>query len=268
MKETFYFSHDYNARDDEKILHMVSEMWMEWYWLYWWIVEILAINEWKFNLNTQWIAYKFRIDNKLITQLLHNYNLFIIDEEEWIFYNARLLEHFEKRSKQKERKSAAWKKWMAKRWGNNNTVITENNTTITNDNKVKESKVKESKVNNIISKDITTEVEVFWNENINKMQEHIKKTIEDTWRIYKAWKYERMRIKNILTWKEFWEVCEKAKMSRKDFVFNIINLAWKLKYSKSINNWADLYSNYAAVYNKWLEAKHELLETKILREIW
>jgi hypothetical protein len=50
---------------------------------------------------------------------------------------------------------------MAKRWGNNNTVITENNTTITNDNKVKESKVKESKVNNIISKDITTEVEVF-----------------------------------------------------------------------------------------------------------
>jgi len=32
MKETFYFSHDYNARDDEKILHMVSEMWMEWYW--------------------------------------------------------------------------------------------------------------------------------------------------------------------------------------------------------------------------------------------
>lgn len=148
MKETFYFSHDYNARDDEKIMNMLSEMWLEWYWLYWTLIEVLAQNKWKINLDsTKWLWYKLRCDNKLITQLLYSYDLFVIDEENWIFYNKRLLEHFEKRDKDKERKSEAGKKWMAKRWGKDNSVITENNTVITNDNKGKESKVKENKVN-------------------------------------------------------------------------------------------------------------------------
>lgn len=152
MKETFYFSHDYNARDDEKILNMISELWMEGYWLYWSLIETLAQNNWKMNIDSiKWLWYKLRCDNTVITQLLQDYNLFIIDEEEWVFYNKRLLTHLEKREESKQRKSEAGKKWMAKRWEKNNSVITNDNRTITNDNKVKESKVKESKVNNIIT---------------------------------------------------------------------------------------------------------------------
>lgn len=120
--------------------------------------------------------------------------------------------------------------------------------------------------NNIISKDITTEVEVYWNEEINNMQSIIKNTIESNAMIYKPWKYERPRIKNIITWKDFGEVCKKANMSREDFVVNIINVAARLKYTKPINNWADLYENYAAVYNKWLEMKKQILQPK--RLIW
>lgn len=116
-----------------------------------------------------------------------------------------------------------------------------------------------SKDNNI-SKDIQNET--FWNEQINKMQDIIKKTIENNWMIYKAWRYERARIKNIVEWKEFWKVCEKSKMDRKTFVINIINLASKLQYSKPINNWADLYSNYADVYNKALKTKNDILQPK------
>jgi len=133
--------------------------------------------------------------------------------------------------------------------------------------RVEENRIEENIIENI-SKDISTEVEEFWNEQINNMQELIKQTIESNWMIYKAWKYERPRIKNILTGKDFWEICEKVNMSREDFVINIINLATKLKYTKKINNWADLYANYATVYNKWLETKNELLQPKILREIW
>ncbi len=159
MKETFYFSHDYNTRDDEKIMNMLADMWMEWYGLYWTLIETLVQNNWTIKLDSiKWLWYKLRCDNTLITQLLHNYNLFIIDEEKWIFYNKRLLTHLDKRQELKDRKSEAGKKGMAKRWGNNNTtitpVITEDNTTITNDNKVKESKVKESKVKEIVSIDL------------------------------------------------------------------------------------------------------------------
>jgi hypothetical protein len=87
-----------------------------------------------------------------------------------VFYNKRLLVHLDIREELKIKKSEAGKKGMATRWGKDNTtitpVITEDNTTITNDNKVKESKVKEIKIkenkeNNINSKELTTEVEDF-----------------------------------------------------------------------------------------------------------
>lgn len=134
--------------------------------------------------------------------------------------------------------------------------------------RVEENRVEESRIDNsiIINNNTTTEVEKFWKEEINNMQSIIKETIENNGMIYKAWTRERQRIQNILTWKDFWKNCEKAGMSRKDFVINIINLATKLKYWKPINNWADLYANYAAVYNKAVKAKHEILEVK--RQIW
>ena len=41
-KETFYFSHDYNARNDTKILYMRQELGMEGYGIYWYLIEALA----------------------------------------------------------------------------------------------------------------------------------------------------------------------------------------------------------------------------------
>lgn len=135
--------------------------------------------------------------------------------------------------------------------------------------KISKDKVKENKINkDIIINNNITDVMVFWNIEINNMQQIIKQTIENNWMIYKPWKQERNRIKNILTAKEFWITCENAKMTREQFVVNIINLASKLKYSKKIYNWVDLYNNYAAVYNKALETKNDLLQPKKLREIW
>jgi len=138
-------------------------------------------------------------------------------------------------------------------------------------------KKKEKNIINDISKDISLLedesssenlqiVETFWNDEINKMQDVIKNTIESLDMIYRPWKYERPRIKNIISWKAFWIVCEKHWMSRSDFVISIINLASKLKYAKKINNAVDFYENYASVYNLALQTKKWFLENK--REIW
>ena len=126
-------------------------------------------------------------------------------------------------------------------------------------------KEKEKVNNNIIDKSII-KTESFWNDDINKMQEIIKHTIENNNMFYKPWKQERNRIRNILTWKDFGEVCEKSNMTREQFVIEIINLASKLQYAKSINNAVDLYENYAAVYNKALKMKNDILQPK--RLIW
>ena len=38
-KDTFYFSHDYNAHNDVKILFMRQQLGMEGYGIYWFLIE-------------------------------------------------------------------------------------------------------------------------------------------------------------------------------------------------------------------------------------
>ena len=45
MKETFYFSHDYNARSDAKIKRMIYSLGIEGYGIYWALIEDLYNNE-------------------------------------------------------------------------------------------------------------------------------------------------------------------------------------------------------------------------------
>ena len=43
-KETFYFQHDYSARNDERILELRAEFGWEGYGIYWAILESIAEN--------------------------------------------------------------------------------------------------------------------------------------------------------------------------------------------------------------------------------
>ncbi|MEO7048903.1 MAG: Lin1244/Lin1753 domain-containing protein [Ferruginibacter sp.] len=44
-KETFYFRHDYNARNDDKILELRAKFGSEGYGIFWMIIETMAENE-------------------------------------------------------------------------------------------------------------------------------------------------------------------------------------------------------------------------------
>lgn len=139
----------------------------------------------------------------------------------------------------------------------------------TKSSKVKSNQVKENQINT--SKDLSKDKEqsstelVIDNRNIdiNQMQEIIKQKVLSLWLIYKAWKQERNRIKNILTAKEFWEICEKSNMSREQFVVSIIELSTKLEFwNWKIYNWETLYSHYAKVYNEAVKVKNNLSSKK------
>lgn len=94
--------------------------------------------------------------------------------------------------------------------------------------------------------------------DINEMQEIIKDKILSLWLIYKQGKQERNRIQNILTAKDFWEICDKSNMSRENFVLNIIELSTKLEFWKwKIYNAETLYKHYASVYNEAVRIKTE-----------
>lgn len=112
MKETFYFTHDYNARSDEKIKKLIRKHWMEWYWVFWSIVEDLYQNANALRMDCDGIAFDMRVDEKVVQSIINDFDLFII---EWDIFGSksvetRLLERDSKSSKARESARKRWEK--------------------------------------------------------------------------------------------------------------------------------------------------------------
>jgi len=87
--------------------------------------------------------------------------------------------------------------------------------------------------------------------DINKMQDYIKDVVRRLWLWYKAWPQERNRIKNILTWKDYWYLCEQQWMTRHEFLANIFQVSTKLDwYNWKLYNAETFYKHYVPVYNE------------------
>jgi hypothetical protein len=151
MKEAYYFSHDANARQDEKILMLRAEHGWQGYGIFWALVEMMfESSDTSLHHNkTKGIAVSYNIDITVLESVINTCiteELFISDGES--FWSDSLIKRKSKYKELKEKKSEAGRKGMSKRWGNqqkDNTVITDDNTVITENNKGKEMKVKESK---------------------------------------------------------------------------------------------------------------------------
>lgn len=153
-KEAYYFSHDANARNDEKILMLRAEHGMEGYGIYWALLEMMFESaDTKLSHNKiKGMAVSYNIDITLLQNVINvaiAEGLFVSDGDK--FWSESLVRRKDKFHDAKRKKSEAGKKGMEKRWGkakkaeNDNSVITNDNSVITKNNKGKESKVKESK---------------------------------------------------------------------------------------------------------------------------
>ena len=160
-KKAYYFSHDANARNDEKILMLRAEHGWEGYGVYWVLIEMMfeAADTCLYHGKAKGIAIGHNIDITLLYQIINTCiaeGLFESDNER--FWSESLMRRKAKMQELIDKRSEAGKKGMAKRWGFDNTVITEdntsNNTVITKNNKGKE--IKENK------KDIDAYFEECW----------------------------------------------------------------------------------------------------------
>lgn len=137
MKDTYYFSHDYNARTDEKIKKLFRKLWVEWYWLYWCIIEDLYNNANALQLDYDWLAFDYRTQEETIKSLIEDFWLFVIEED--IFYSKSVWKRLEER----ESKSAKARESAKARWNKTDANAMQ---THTDSNAIKERKGKESKV--------------------------------------------------------------------------------------------------------------------------
>ena len=136
----------------------------------------------------------------------------------------------------------------------------------TSTNTIKE-EYKNIKKEEYISKDIIS-INTSWNADINKMQEFIKNTVEELWYIYKAWKQERGRIKNILTWKEINTNAKKCKMDIYNFVGSIFLMSTKLDFRNGkINNAETFYKHYVKIMNDAISLKQSIQNSAWVVEV-
>ena len=162
MKETFYFPHDYNAMQDEKIKMLIRKHGMEGYGIFWAIVEMLYNNANALRTDYEGIAFDVRTNCEKIESIVNDFDLFIVDGDTFgsMSIERRLNERKEKSRKAKE--SASY------RWNNANALRTECDGNAIKEKKVKEKKEKkEIKVNDItVSSETKIKNEAF--ERFNK----------------------------------------------------------------------------------------------------
>ena len=147
MKE--YFSHDYNSRNDKKIIKLSMKHGVSGIGIYWCIVEMLYEESGYLNVNEyERISYELRTDYEIVKSVIQDFELFKTDGD--LFYSESALNRLNERSE----KSQKARESINKRWNkikNNTNVIRTNNDS--NTIKVKESKVKENKVKEVFIPD-------------------------------------------------------------------------------------------------------------------
>lgn len=138
-KDTYYFSHDYNARSDKEMMKVRMKMGMTGIGLYWCIVEMLYEEGGYLNRSEyERIAFELQSNCNDITTLIEEFKLFKFDNE--MFWSDSALERLNKRKD----KSDKARESVRKRWDNTNVLQSNNAPNTIKERKGEEKKEKEN----------------------------------------------------------------------------------------------------------------------------
>ncbi len=167
-----YFSHDYDAREDEKIQHLLYKLKWEGYGLYWAIIEMLYKNDGYLTIEYERIAHALQTHSNIIKSIIEDFNLFRCTAD--AFYSPSALHRLKlRKGKGVIARKAAKIRWDKEKQKNADAMQTQCDRNAKKESKVKESKVKKSKVKkNIVFVD-------FWNLYNRKVGN--KKECEKKW---------------------------------------------------------------------------------------
>ncbi len=136
-KETYYFSHDYNARHDPKIKKLIIKHGFAGIGMYWYIVEMLyEQNGYLLLSDCECIAYDMRTKCERIMSVINDFGLFSKDTEK--FWSESILRRLNMRKEKSEKAS----KSASYRWKNANALQTN-----TDRNAIKENKINNKPTN-------------------------------------------------------------------------------------------------------------------------
>ena len=109
---SYYFTHDYNAANDSKVLFLRQQLGMEGYGIFWFIVEQLAqAGGFLPTKIMPVLAMQMQVTEAKVRSVINDYELFNLFEES--FYSKRLIEHLDIRKQLSESgKKGAQSRWL------------------------------------------------------------------------------------------------------------------------------------------------------------
>jgi hypothetical protein len=131
-KATYYFSHDFNARNDEKIMAVRIKYGMEGYGIYFALLERLGesslyIHVKDYNI----ISFDLRVSNSLVKSIIEDFGLFEFTEDGKHFHSVSFNERMKPLDNLRGQRSDAGKKSAEKR--KNSPVFNDRSTTVENE---------------------------------------------------------------------------------------------------------------------------------------
>ena len=198
MKDAYYFSHDSNARNDQRLMKLRMKYGPEGYGVYFMIIEILRdiVNYTLHISDIESICFDIRSDNDKVLDIIKNYNLFEFEGD--YFYSRSLTRRMEKLDKIKEKRRESGKKGaIAKAKGKQMLKSETASVEQVKHSKAKKNRVKDSKENILLERtdkfkkqvfefqsqydlELLEEFILYWTEP-NKSKSKLKYELEPTW---------------------------------------------------------------------------------------
>lgn len=142
-KEALYFTHDYGARNDPKMINLQIKHGMTGIGCYWCIVEMLFEEGGEIPLEYERIAFALRLDTNVIKSIIEDFGLFVFEEN--MISSKSVIKRIEIRNekslKAKESVNHRWDKYKR----NTNESINDTNINKIDTNVLKNDTIKERK---------------------------------------------------------------------------------------------------------------------------
>ena len=134
-KDVYYFSHDFGARNDPKLLAVSRKYSLAGIGLYWCIVEMLYEQGGSLELKSlDSIGYQLHDDNSIITSIVYDFGLFENDGK--VFWSESVNQRLDRRAEiAGKRRQAAQTRWKDSIPGNDATKVGEVTNTLPEDEK-------------------------------------------------------------------------------------------------------------------------------------
>lgn len=159
IKESFYFSHDYNTRSDIRIKSLIRKHGMSGYGVFWCIVEDLYNNANALPTDYDGIADDLRLHCDIIKSVINDFDLFVIKDGQFGSMSV------ERRLDERNKKSETARESAFKRWGKKKRDANALRTQCKG-NAIKERKVKERKEEyNKDVKNLYDDIVIFFDED-------------------------------------------------------------------------------------------------------